>query len=126
MLANRGAPRGRILKSSVAAPTQSQQIVPQGPAVIESFARAKDGFYLSVMDGGIYRLKRMTRTGSVTEFALPFDGTIGAIYANPDEDGALLSYGGWLEANRRLEDRQGWRFHRHAADAHAEDQCRRV
>ncbi|MBI1361809.1 MAG: prolyl oligopeptidase family serine peptidase [Alphaproteobacteria bacterium] len=97
MLANHGAPRGRILKASISAPTQSRQIVPQGPAVIEGFARAKDGFYLTVMDGGIYRLKRMTREGSVTEFALPFDGTIGAIYANPDEDGALVSYGGWLK-----------------------------
>lgn len=99
VLANRGAPRGRILKASVAAPdvAQAQEVVPERAAAIVSFERAKDGFYLTVMDGGVHRLKRLSRDGAVTEVALPFDGTIGAIFANAAEDGAHLNYGGWLK-----------------------------
>ncbi len=34
--------------------------------------------------------------GRVTEIALPFEGTIGAIYTVNNEDGALISLAGWL------------------------------
>ena len=48
------------------------------------------------MDGGISRLRRLGSDGRVAEIALPFDGTIGSVYTVPDEDGALISLGGWL------------------------------
>ena len=48
------------------------------------------------MDGGISRLRRLGRDGRVVDIALPFDGTIGAVFAASDEDGALLSLSGWL------------------------------
>ncbi|MEP7209820.1 MAG: S9 family peptidase, partial [Alphaproteobacteria bacterium] len=94
-----GASRGRIIKTSASAPklATAKLVVPQGPAVIQRITRAKDGFYLKIMDGGINRLKKLSRAGAVREFSLPFDGTIGAIFANPGEDGALFSYGGWLQ-----------------------------
>jgi prolyl oligopeptidase len=98
LVANKGAPRGRILKIPAAAPdlTKAAEIVAQGPMVIEDITRAKDGFYLRIMDGGVHRLKRLTRDGKVSEIALPFDGTIGALFTTPDEDGALMSLTGWL------------------------------
>jgi prolyl oligopeptidase len=99
MLANRAAPRGRILKASVSAPhvAQAKEVVPERAEAIVSFERAKDGFYLTLMDGGIHRLKRLSRDGTLGEVALPFDGTIGGIFANAAEDGAHLNYGGWLK-----------------------------
>src|ERR1700678_1518443 len=98
LLANKGTPRGRIVKTSAAAPklATAALIVPQGPAVIESMARARDGLYLQIMDGGISRLRRLGPDGRVAEISLPFDGTIGAVYTVAREDGALISLTGWL------------------------------
>jgi prolyl oligopeptidase len=98
LLVNKGTPRGRLVKTSAAAPNiaTAAEVVPQGSDVIESTVRARDGIYLRIMDGGISRLRRLRRDGGVTDIALPFDGTIGALYAVPGEDGALISLGGWL------------------------------
>ncbi len=98
LLANKGTPRGRIVATSAIAPSvaTARLLVPQGPLVIESLARAKDGFYLQIMDGGISRLRRLGRDGRVSEVKLPFDGTIGQVFTNPAEDGALIPLTGWL------------------------------
>ena len=98
LLANKGTPRGRIVRAPLAQPAVggAAVVVPQGPQVIEGLERARDGFYLKIMDGGVSRLRRLTREGTVREVTLPFDGTIGGIYANPAEDGVLMSYTGWL------------------------------
>jgi len=99
LLANREHPRGRVLKASVSAPAVAGavEVVPQGPVVIEDFARARDGLYLRMMDGGIARLKRLARDGQVADIALPFDGTLSALATDPTEDGALFSFTGWLD-----------------------------
>ncbi|HXS53189.1 MAG TPA: prolyl oligopeptidase family serine peptidase [Usitatibacter sp.] len=99
LLVNKGSPRGRIVKTSAAAPslTTGTVVVPQhATLVIEAIARAHDGIYLKIMDGGISRLRRLSRDGKVVDIALPFDGTVGAVFADPNEDGALLSLQGWL------------------------------
>jgi prolyl oligopeptidase len=98
VLINKGSPRGRVLKTSAAAPTlaAASVAVPQGPWVIESMGRAHDGLYLTLMDGGVSRLQRLGRDARVTEIALPFDGTIDAVATIALEDGALLSLTGWL------------------------------
>ncbi|HYL01451.1 MAG TPA: prolyl oligopeptidase family serine peptidase [Steroidobacteraceae bacterium] len=99
LLANKGHPRGRILRASVTAPavTGAGEVVAQGGAVIEGLARARDGVYLRMMDGGIAGLKRLGRDGRVTDIALPFDGTLTALATNSTEDGALFSFTGWLD-----------------------------
>ena len=99
LLVNKGSPRGRIVKTSAAAPSiaNGTVVVPQHPTlVIEGTVRARDGIYLKIMDGGISRLQRLGHDGKVTDIALPFDGTIGSIFTVPSDDGALLSLQGWL------------------------------
>jgi prolyl oligopeptidase len=98
LLVNKGTPRGRLVKTSAAAPNLATavDVVPQSSFVIESTARARDGLYLKIMDGGISRLQRLERDGRVTDIALPFDGTMGALRTVPGEDGALMSLTGWL------------------------------
>lgn len=98
LLANKGTPRGRVLKTPVMAPSLATAtvVVPQGSLVIQDIARAKDGLYLKIMDGGISRLRRLAFDGKVTEVALPFDGTIGSVFAEPDQDGVLMNLSGWL------------------------------
>jgi prolyl oligopeptidase len=98
LLVNKGTPRGRLVKTSAAAPNLATAtvVVPQGPFVIEGTTRARDGLYLKIMDGGISRLHRLGPDGQVTDIALPFDGTIGSVYTVHNEDGALISLTGWL------------------------------
>jgi prolyl oligopeptidase len=98
LLVNKGTPRGRLVKTSAAAPrlADATEVVPQSPVVIETTARARDGLYMKIMDGGISRLRRLGHDGRVSDIALPFDGTIGSIYTVASEDGALISLAGWL------------------------------
>ncbi|HEV7614109.1 MAG TPA: prolyl oligopeptidase family serine peptidase [Steroidobacteraceae bacterium] len=98
LLVNKATPRGRLVKTSAGAPNleTAAVVVPQGPFVIESTARARDGLYLRIMDGGISRLQRLGHDGQVTDIPMPFDGTIGSVYTVADEDGALISLAGWL------------------------------
>jgi prolyl oligopeptidase len=100
LLVNKGTPRGRLVKTSAAAPNLATAavIVPQGPFVIDSVSRAHDGLYLKIMDGGISRLQKLGLDGRLTDIALPFDGAIGSVYTVSDEDGALISLAGWLTA----------------------------
>ena len=68
LLANKGHPRGRILKASVSAPAVAgaEEVLAQGSAVIETIGRARDGLYLRMMDGGIAGLKRLGLAGAAT------------------------------------------------------------
>jgi prolyl oligopeptidase len=99
LIANKGAPRGRVIKTPIASPNlaNAAEVVPQGPMVIEEFARAHDGLYLTIMDGGVNRLRRLDRSGRTVDIALPFDGTIGGVFTAADEDGALITLTGWLQ-----------------------------
>jgi prolyl oligopeptidase len=98
LLVNKGTPRGRLVKTSAAAPNLATAAVtvPQGQFVIEGMERARDGLYLKIMDGGISRLQKLKADGRVADIALPFDGTIGSVDAVAHEDGALISLTGWL------------------------------
>ncbi|HTL91584.1 MAG TPA: hypothetical protein VL176_04520, partial [Steroidobacteraceae bacterium] len=100
LLANRGHPRGRILRTAVGSPAVAgaTEVVPEGKVVIESLQRAKDGLYLNMMDGGVSGLRRLERTGHVTEIPLPFDGTLQALSCQATEEGALFAFTGWLTA----------------------------
>jgi prolyl oligopeptidase len=99
LLVNKGSPRGRIVKTSAAAPSivSGTVVVPQhATLVIENMARAHDGIYFKIMDGGINRLQRLNHDGKVVDIALPFDGTIGTVFAVANEVGVLVSLQGWL------------------------------
>lgn len=102
LLVNKETPRGRIVKTSAASPdlASAAVVVPQSDVVIDKMERAKDGLYLKIMDGGINRLKRLAPEGRLSDVQLPFDGTIGELFTAANEDGALMSYGGWLNPTR--------------------------
>jgi prolyl oligopeptidase len=95
---NKGFPRGHLIKTSASSPNiaTATEVIPQNAMVLESVDRAKDGLYIKMMDGGISRLRRLSDEGQLTDIALPFDGTIGAVFTNHDQDGALMHFTGWL------------------------------
>ena len=98
LIVNKGTPRGRLVRTSAMAPNiaTSMEVIPQGSLVLERLAQAHDGLYLKIMDGGLSRLRRLGLDGRVSDIALPFDGTIGSIFASATEDGVLVSLTGWL------------------------------
>jgi prolyl oligopeptidase len=98
LLANKDKPRGRILTTSVLAPNlaTATEVVAQGPLVIQGMSRARDGLYLKMMDGGLGGLRRYAHDGRLSDIALPFDGTVGGVFADADKDGVLLALTGWL------------------------------
>jgi len=63
LLANKGHPRGRILRTATSAPSvaSASEVVPEGSMVIHGIARARDGLYLHMIDGGLGKLRRLTR-----------------------------------------------------------------
>ncbi|HXX83895.1 MAG TPA: prolyl oligopeptidase family serine peptidase [Casimicrobiaceae bacterium] len=98
VIANRGHPRGRLLKTSVKKPNLAEaiEIIPESELVLQSLARGKDGLYVRTMDGGIGRLQRLRRDGKLSDIRLPFDGTVSQVAADSDAAGALLLLSGWL------------------------------
>jgi len=98
LLVNSGAPLGKVVRTPVTAPSLASavSVVPEGAVVVETLARARDGLYLQMMDGGVSRLRRLGADGRVNDVALPFDGTIGGLAATPQEPGVLMNYTGWL------------------------------
>jgi prolyl oligopeptidase len=98
LVANRGLLRGRVLRTSAASPDLSTaaEMLPQGASVIETVTAARDGVYVRLMDGGVHRLLRIGRDGSIQRITLPFDGAINGIFTTPDRDGAHLDLTSWL------------------------------
>jgi prolyl oligopeptidase len=98
LLSNKDAPRGRVLLTSAARPDlkTAREVVPQGEAVLAEIHPARDGVYLSIMDGGINRLARLS-AGEFTPIPLPFDGAIGDVFTSSGRDGAYLLLAGWLQ-----------------------------
>jgi prolyl oligopeptidase len=98
LLANHGHPRGRVIKTSVANPglSTAAEVVAESSLVLQNFARAKDALYLRAMDGGLARLQRLSPDGKLTDIALPFEGTLSTIAADPQTPGALVILAGWF------------------------------
>jgi prolyl oligopeptidase len=102
LVVTRGSPRGRLVRVALDRPdlAAAVTVVPASAQVIQGTTRAKDGLYLRMMDGGVSRLRRFDpASGRTTEVALPFDGTIGGVFADPDEPGALIGLTGWLTSS---------------------------
>ena len=98
LLANTGAIRGQVLRTPALKPDLGTAAValPMGATVVEGITAARDGIYVTIMDGGIERLRRIAPDGRVADVALPFDGSIQAVFTSTDADGAQLWLSGWL------------------------------
>ena len=99
LLANRGHPRGRLLKVSAKEPqlAEAAEVVPESALVLQSMARAKDGLYIRAMDGGVGRLQRLDGDAKLSRIELPFDGTLSGVAGDPGTPGVMFLLSGWLE-----------------------------
>jgi len=79
VLTFKGAPRSRIVVTSAKEPdlATAKEILPQSRGVIQRMAHARDGLYVTLLDGGLSRVVRIDlKTKAVSEIRLPYEGTI--------------------------------------------------
>jgi sugar lactone lactonase YvrE len=76
-------------------------LVPEGPAVIDGFALAREGIYVQERDGAGSRLLLLSYDGKQSRVvALPFEGRLDTPVTDPRESGTLYNLQGWIESSR--------------------------
>ena len=97
-LSNRGSPRGRVLVTSLSAPSLASaiEVLPQSSVVAEEIYPIRGGALVRMMEGGVQRLKRVARQGQVS-IELPYEGSIRDVFSSEQRDDAYLFLMGWLE-----------------------------
>jgi prolyl oligopeptidase len=102
LLTHKGAPNFHVTRmKATAAIATARSVVPEGDAVIEQMALARDAIYLRSTVGGVDRLEK-TPIGLFGMRArqyvrLPFDNAISELVADPRAAGAMLRLQGWIE-----------------------------
>lgn len=98
LLSTKGADNGKVLRTSAAAPdiARAQLVVPASDLVVQAIVAAKDGLYITLLDGGYNTLRRIDRNGKAGDIALPFEGSLDGVSATSAEDGAWLIGASWL------------------------------
>src|SRR6185312_8106447 len=110
---HKDAPRFRLLAMDLAQPGREKLILTPSRFVLGRVAAASDALYLHWLDNGVGRLLRVPYDDKpVASIALPFDGAIGELTADPLAPGAMLRLESWTEPPRYL------RVEADAAEAH--------
>ena len=102
LLTHKGAPNLHVVRMKAGgAFTAARPAVPEGDAVIEEMAIARDAIYLRTTVGGVDRLEKTPAGlfGSRTRqfVKLPFDNAISQLIADPRVPGAMVRLQGWIE-----------------------------
>lgn len=96
------APRFKLVEIDAAAPTiaSTRDFAPHDDDVLDGWAAAQDGMYVSYNEGGKYRLERIGWNGTRETIALPYSGTISGLAASPDKPGARFFLETWTRPTR--------------------------
>jgi prolyl oligopeptidase len=100
-LSQNGAPRFRLLSTSLAHPDVQvpQVVLPEQGAVITNFGLAREGLYVRTRDGAVSHLLRVSADGKqIQPITLPFEGNVLGPTTDPHESGALFSMQSWVKA----------------------------
>ncbi|HZC15443.1 MAG TPA: prolyl oligopeptidase family serine peptidase [Caulobacteraceae bacterium] len=92
------ASRYKVLKVTAAQPAvaTASVVVPESASVIRGITAARDGLYIQDLNAGLGGLRRMGWDGTVATVAMPFAGSIDALYADTLHDGAWFLLQGWV------------------------------
>jgi prolyl oligopeptidase len=96
LVSYKDAERGRVLRVDPRRPdlASAQVVLPESELVIEETIAVRDGLYVTLMDGGVRRLKKIGAGGRVTDIALP-DGTSVAWVDGTPSSPAFVNVAGW-------------------------------
>ena len=104
VLTHAGAPRSRLLETSLVAPdlARARVAVAEGDGVLTALARGADALYLRRRDGSASSLLRLPLTppAALETVALPLRGSFEFHGADPALPGVLLALQGWTEPER--------------------------
>jgi prolyl oligopeptidase len=97
---HKDASRFKILRTSLEQPdiTHAELVVPPSQVVVTGLSTAADGLYISDLDGGIGRLRRLAYEGTIQSVKLPYEGAIQALVTNPTIPGAWLELVSWTKS----------------------------
>ncbi len=98
------APRNKLLRVDLSRPGSEPEVaLPGGSAVLSDAVVARDALYVSGLDAGVGRIFRVPYArGRVTSVALPFEGSVREMAADPRRDGLLVRLEGWTQSPRIL------------------------
>ena len=102
LLTHKGAPNLHVVRMKATAPVSTARtVVPEGDAVIEDLALARDAIYVRSSVAGVDRLEK-TPTGLFGSRArqfvkIPFDNAISEMVSDPRVAGVILRLEGWIE-----------------------------
>lgn len=96
LVSYKGAERGRVLRVDPRRPdlAAAQVVLPESPLVIEETIAVRDGLYVTLMDGGVRRLKKIGAGGRVTDIALPEGTSVAWVDGSPSSP-AFVNVAGW-------------------------------
>ncbi len=98
-----GAPRHQVVMTSLSKPDwkNAKPIIGHSVSVVEAVAAAKDALYVTLRDGGAFRLIRVQYDSHLAEeIKLPFPGSVRIASANVDVTGVILEIRGWTQATQ--------------------------
>jgi len=99
LLTHHQASRFKLLRVDMDHPdlASAKVILPAGEAVLVKHQVAKDGIYVQELDGGIGKLVRVGFDGGPPEsIPLPFEGSIGELFADFREPGVIIQTESWV------------------------------
>jgi prolyl oligopeptidase len=104
VLSHDAAPRNKLLRVDLSRPGSEPEVaLPGGSAVLSDAVVARDALYVSGLDAGVGRVFRVPYArGRVTSVALPFEGSVREMAADPRRDGLLVRLEGWTQSPRIL------------------------
>jgi len=97
LMSHKDAPTFKVLMVPIGRPLAEAKVaIPARPdRLIDLMAAASDGLYVAVREGLSSKMLHVGNDGRVTELALPFNGSINGVSADPDRPGALVGMDGW-------------------------------
>jgi len=99
LMSHKGAPRFKVLRTSLAKPdlATAEVVVASGESVVNAIATAKDALYVRKMNGGNSELFRVDYAPNAKpqQVALPFIGDLDGLVTDQRLPGAVFSLGGW-------------------------------